>query len=484
MLQWSRHSRERGNDRGRIGDEARCLRLSRYTDADYWEDSVAITKLAVENFKSFDKIEVDLRPFNIVVGSNASGKSNFLDALRFLHDIEANTLESAIGSRGGAETLRNFNLDKNRALRICVETDDIQRNLVRAEADRAFGVKSVLTSYELSLCFDESDVGFNVVTDRLTEHFTIVELHPTVDVDGSDVDFWLPIGGVSSQSDLPPGTYKEGRSLGSGKTLYHREAGSIKCCVEIPEGVPFSEEDISHLHDDSFVLHHPQQVMLERFPRIVFLSRSFSSLEDISVYDFDPRKPQQAVPITGARRLDADTANLAVVLREIIRRPELKGRLISLLSALLPFVHDLGVEEFGFGQLITTLTESHSDRNHRLPAVLASDGTIACIALVVALYFQHSAVAIFEEPDRYVHPHLAGQIMQMISEVTDRMQVIFTTHNPELLRHASLEDILLVTRGSEGCSEVTRPADSDVVKLFLQSELGVEDLFAQNLLPL
>ena len=58
-------------------------------DAGYWRDTVAITKLTVENFKSFDKLEVELRPFNIVVGTNASGKSNFLDVFRFLRDIEA-----------------------------------------------------------------------------------------------------------------------------------------------------------------------------------------------------------------------------------------------------------------------------------------------------------------------------------------------------------------------------------------------------------
>ena len=209
-----------------------------------------------------------------------------------------------------------------------------------------------------------------------------------------------------------------------------------------------------------------------------------NSLANISTYDFDPRKAQQAVPPTGSRELDTSAENLSVVLREILRRPDSKNRLINLVSALLPFVHDLDVEEFGFGQLITTLTESFSDKGHRLPAAFASDGTIACLALVVALYFQESAVAIFEEPDRHVHPHLASRVMQMMNEVTDTTQVIVTTHNPELLRHANLEDILLVTRGSDGNSEVTRPADSEVVNLFLQNELGVEDLFAQDLLAL
>ena len=151
---------------------------------------------------------------------------------------------------------------------------------------------------------------------------------------------------------------------------------------------------------------------------------------------------------------------------------------------LLPFVHDLDVGEFGFGQLMTTLTERFSDKGHRLPAYFVSDGTIACLALVVALYFQESAVAIFEEPDRHIHPHLASRVMQMMNEVTERTQVIVTTHNPEMLRHANLEDILLVTRDSDGHSRITRPADSEVLGHFLQNELGVEDLFVQNLLAL
>ena len=204
-----------------------------------------------------------------------------------------------------------------------------------------------------------------------------------------------------------------------------------------------------------------------------------------STYDFDPSKAQLAVPPTGSRELDADAGNLSVVLRAILRHPESKKRLINLVSVLLPFVHDLDVDEFGFGQLITMLTERFSDKRHRLAAAFASDGTIACLALVVALYFQENAVAVFEEPDRHVSTHTSpARVMQMMNEVTGDTQVIVTTHNPELLRHANLEDILLVTRDPDGHSQITRPADSEVLSHFLQNELGVEDLFVQNLLAL
>ena len=71
---------------------------------------MAITKLTVENFKSFDKLEVELRPFNIVVGSNASGKSNFVDVFRFLRDIAADSLGECdwhSRRRGDAEELQS-----------------------------------------------------------------------------------------------------------------------------------------------------------------------------------------------------------------------------------------------------------------------------------------------------------------------------------------------------------------------------------------
>lgn len=44
-------------------------------------------RIVLENFKSFVHAEANLTPFTLLVGANASGKSNFVDALRFLHGI-------------------------------------------------------------------------------------------------------------------------------------------------------------------------------------------------------------------------------------------------------------------------------------------------------------------------------------------------------------------------------------------------------------
>ncbi len=45
-----------------------------------------IRRLKIENFKSINSLEVQgLAPFSVFAGANGSGKSNFFDALAFIH---------------------------------------------------------------------------------------------------------------------------------------------------------------------------------------------------------------------------------------------------------------------------------------------------------------------------------------------------------------------------------------------------------------
>ena len=46
-----------------------------------------IDRIVIENFKSFRKVDLSLGRMNLFIGTNASGKSNFLDALRVLQGI-------------------------------------------------------------------------------------------------------------------------------------------------------------------------------------------------------------------------------------------------------------------------------------------------------------------------------------------------------------------------------------------------------------
>ncbi len=49
-----------------------------------WNTGVVLTTLCLRNFKSFGDVSVPFGPFTLIYGSNGVGKSNLLDALRFL----------------------------------------------------------------------------------------------------------------------------------------------------------------------------------------------------------------------------------------------------------------------------------------------------------------------------------------------------------------------------------------------------------------
>lgn len=68
-----------------------------------------ITKLKLKNWLNFRNVEADFRERVYVIGPNASGKSNLLDALRFLRDLakpEGGGLQQAVKGRGGLTKLR------------------------------------------------------------------------------------------------------------------------------------------------------------------------------------------------------------------------------------------------------------------------------------------------------------------------------------------------------------------------------------------
>lgn len=60
-----------------------------------------VTRVRLKNWKNFSDVDVRLAPRTFLVGINAVGKSNFLDALWFMHDVAEHGLAHAVARRGG-----------------------------------------------------------------------------------------------------------------------------------------------------------------------------------------------------------------------------------------------------------------------------------------------------------------------------------------------------------------------------------------------
>lgn len=71
--------------------------------------SNALDSVSIKGFKSIASLEnLNLRPINILIGANGSGKSNFVGAFSFLHAVREGRLQEYVTSAGGAERLLHF----------------------------------------------------------------------------------------------------------------------------------------------------------------------------------------------------------------------------------------------------------------------------------------------------------------------------------------------------------------------------------------
>ena len=120
-----------------------------------------ITCLKLKNWRNFREVDVPLEPRTYLIGANASGKSNFLDAFRFLRTLaqtDGGGLQRAMKDRGGLTNLRSLHARNDPEVRIAVDLSDVdqgqrrQWRYVLALKAEGKGQQRVLVSEERVEC--------------------------------------------------------------------------------------------------------------------------------------------------------------------------------------------------------------------------------------------------------------------------------------------------------------------------------------------
>ncbi len=406
-----------------------------------------ITKIEISNFKSFDNQSIHLNDFNLLVGTNASGKSNLVQAFQFLRDIVNHGLENAISLQGGVEYLQNIKITQSQPLsfRVVMQGESKGFWIGHRRESPSFKIRKI--DYEFSLKFHTRKFGYTIDQDKIT---------------------------LSCYEEKKPNNSKK----------FNIKYSSLNGELNIDLNNP--DMDIPPFLEDLLITKEPPldneiPLLIESPFAGVFLQSALNGFRNIGIYDFEPKLSKRPVPITGLSELEMDGSNLTIVLNNIMRIEEDRRRFLNLLRDILPFIHDINVERVVDKSIFFRLHEKYA-KKEGLPASLISDGTVNIIALIITLYFQQKQAVIIEEPERNVHPYLISRVMDMFREASSSKQILATTHNPEMVKHADLENLLLITRDDEGFSRITKPADSDEIKIFLKNDIGIDDLFIQNLL--
>lgn len=410
-----------------------------------------LKRLTLKNFKSFQSAEIPLGPLTLLVGTNASGKSNIRDALRVLHGVGLGyPLADILGEKYGPGGILQWRGIRGGAREAAYQDESAFRLEVQLAEDAASP-----SAYHYSLGIDVADTrsGPRVTAEAL--HYDseyLFDSNPTDDPIDQGGEHQIRVRhGRRSYSRLVPVRGQRVRRGGPG--MVSEYASSRPVLVQSLE----RREVTGPLRNGC--------------------SDVVRKLQALRFLDLDPeamRMPSQP----GQHILGDRGENLSSVLQAICEDESRKQTLLGWLRALTP----MDAVDFEFipdfsGRILVHLVESHG---HKISALSASDGTLRFLALVAVLLSPDTGrIFFFEELDTGLHPTRLHLLVQLIQQACRNhgVQVIGTTHNPALLTFVdeqARKDALLVYRTeSAPDSRIRRIADlPDIETILAKQDLG------------
>lgn len=339
-----------------------------------------ITYLRLQDFKNFADEKLSVGPFTVIIGTNASGKSNIRDAFRLLHGIgKGYTLAEIIGgNRGDWVPIRGAG-------------NEITR----------FGCEELAIHMGMHMEFSA---------------------YPIMGKGSSPTG---PVGGAKYYIRIrrDPRTRKfsvvdEGLEIRS-KKVY---SGEIFKETYVERGAPALVQ----------LLNNPEFINSRKGYYWPYMGSIRDLLEDIRFFDLEPEKMR--LPSFPEGVLGNKGENLSAALQEICVDETRKSILMEWLRELTPMdVRDLQFESDASDRIHLVIVEKNG---RRVSSSSASDGTLRFLAMLAALFGNDSmGLCVFEEFDNGIHPARLRLLLDLIEQQTakGRTQVVTTTHSPDLL---------------------------------------------------
>jgi len=361
-----------------------------------------LKRLTLERFKGFEKAELNLGPLTLLVGTNASGKSNLRDAFRFLHGISRGyTLAEIIGEkwiegvlqwrgiRGGTREA-TFNQAKTFSLDAVFQTQEYGDGKYHIEVD-----------------VGENSQPPRVVGEWLSfpdKKHTVFHSHP----------YRFPLDPYSSNR------------IGIAVPEYDHDGNDVGYQVK------------SYSNDKPVLLQIDQ-------PRN-YLQAAYKAFISMRFLDFLSPDAMRNPSLPGQTSLGDKGEYLSSVLQAICNDPARKKALINWLQELTP----MDAKDFEFpadqtGKILLSLVEENGQKTS---AYSASDGTLRFLAMIALLLGPDPAkFYFFEELENGIHPTRSHLLLQLIEKKVSEgnIQIVATTHSPHLLGQLSQKSLEYVS---------------------------------------
>ena len=193
----------------------------------------------------------------------------------------------------------------------------------------------------------------------------------------------------------------------------------------------------------------------------------YDALSGMGFYNLNPDAIRDLQTPDPGILLNRDGSNLASVYERICRdNPEIRDRVVEYMSKVVPGISDVEHRSLGHRATLEFRQRVRGDEHPwKFIASSMSDGTLRAFAVLVALFQgqreEGPTVELvgIEEPEIALHPAAAGVLMDSIDEASQRVQVVVTSHSPDLLDNPDLSDDQILAVVSEAGETHVGPLD-------------------------
>jgi len=406
-----------------------------------------LKSINIQNFKSYKNTTLELAPLTLMIGANASGKTNAIEALRLINWVIRSGKTDNIKHIFDDGTMRGTVSSLYRNIKQEIEFGINCSDNKETKATFNFKLKNTSNDYHITsenLYLDSNLIYASSINEAQDESSKYMQLSTLKD---SPIEVDIPLEALSL--NFYPFLFE----------IFENKKASF------PESYLRTSKEVE------------------------------TNLQNIVFLDSLPCNMREYVD-KADNKLTYDGSNISAVIYKLCndkkKNEESKNK-----KALLDFIKSLPEQNISDITFIETnpnsentetsnddvmvqLVETFGNNKKPMAASLLSDGTLRVLAIgALLLSAPEGTLLVIEEIDNGVHPSRINNLLQQIQEIaTDRkLQVLITSHNPALLDampNSSLEDVVCCYRDKEeGDSRLVRLGDMHKYpELIAQGTLG------------
>ncbi len=357
-----------------------------------------LKRVKIQGYKSLVDVEVNLQPLTVLFGPNASGKSNFLDALQLLSSIATSrTLKDAFSPPYRGTPLESFTFGP-------------------------LGIKDLLAQERVSFSVEVDIELSQSIVDKVNQEIRAVRGTKTV-AEGNKTDSGSNVSYVREkylryriEIEMLP---KSGalRIANESLTVLDARHQSI-------------QNGVSENPGDSSILSTPAYRYHSGLPYLVAMREELASWY---FFYLEPRERMRfPTPVKEVRHIGLMGEELAAFLNTLRALDERQFKAVEkALHMIIPSFTGIDVSVNNYGEVELSLMQGQTP----IPARVLSEGTLRILGLLALGGAKESPSLLgFEEPENGIHPDRLDLVVLLLKTLTsDDTQVIATTHSPTLL---------------------------------------------------